>query len=75
MVIMTTNHPETLDPALIRPGRVDCRVKFEKSRGKVLQATVLPHPQNAAKNSGAGFVRYGTEEDAANVTEYAKHCF
>ena len=34
MVIMTTNHPETLDPALIRPGRVDSRVKFEKSRGE-----------------------------------------
>lgn len=23
MLIMTTNHPETLDPALIRPGRID----------------------------------------------------
>ena len=31
---MTTNHPETLDPALIRPGRVDYEVQFEKSRGE-----------------------------------------
>ena len=26
IVIMTTNHPESLDPALIRPGRVDKRL-------------------------------------------------
>lgn len=25
---MTTNHPEALDPALIRPGRVDYKVEF-----------------------------------------------
>ena len=28
VLIMTTNHPELLDPALIRPGRVDMRVDF-----------------------------------------------
>lgn len=28
MVFMTTNHPERLDPALIRPGRVDVQVEF-----------------------------------------------
>jgi hypothetical protein len=28
IVIMTTNHPEKLDPALIRPGRVDRRFVF-----------------------------------------------
>ncbi|EAU38122.1 predicted protein [Aspergillus terreus NIH2624] len=29
ILIMTTNSPETLDPALIRPGRVDMHVDFE----------------------------------------------
>jgi chaperone BCS1 len=28
IVIMTTNHPEKLDPALIRPGRIDRRFEF-----------------------------------------------
>ena len=32
VLIMTTNHPEKLDPALIRPGRIDAIVKFENCR-------------------------------------------
>lgn len=30
ITIMTTNDPDSLDPALIRKGRADCHVKFEK---------------------------------------------
>ena len=29
ILIMTSNHPEKLDPALIRPGRIDMIVKFD----------------------------------------------
>lgn len=28
VIVMTTNHPELLDPALLRPGRVDMRIEF-----------------------------------------------
>jgi chaperone BCS1 len=28
VLVMTTNHPEQLDPALIRPGRVDMQIEF-----------------------------------------------
>ncbi len=30
LLIMTTNHPERLDAALVRPGRVDYRVEFRE---------------------------------------------
>jgi hypothetical protein len=32
MLIMTSNHPEHLDPALLRPGRIDMVVEFKKMR-------------------------------------------
>lgn len=31
IIIMTTNHVEKLDPALIRPGRIDLNIKFKKA--------------------------------------------
>lgn len=30
MMIMTTNHPEILDPSLLRPGRIDMIIEFKK---------------------------------------------
>lgn len=31
IIVMTSNHPDTLDPALIRPGRIDLIVNFDKA--------------------------------------------
>lgn len=35
IVIMTTNHPEVLDPALTRPGRIDYKVAFQNATRSV----------------------------------------
>lgn len=37
VLVMTTNHREKLDPALIRPGRVDHEVEFENATQKETQ--------------------------------------
>jgi SpoVK/Ycf46/Vps4 family AAA+-type ATPase len=36
MLVMTTNYPERLDEALIRPGRIDVKVNFGKCTSKCL---------------------------------------
>jgi hypothetical protein len=37
LLIMTANHPECLDPALIRPGRVDVRVLIDNPSGPLVK--------------------------------------
>jgi hypothetical protein len=36
IIIFTTNHPETLDEAFLRPGRIDLRIKFGRPSRKVM---------------------------------------
>ncbi|KAK5282860.1 hypothetical protein LTS03_011482 [Exophiala xenobiotica] len=36
VLIMTTNHPERLDDALVRPGRVDMKVEFQLTDRKMM---------------------------------------
>ena len=37
MIIMTTNHPEKIDEALIRPGRFDFKYEFKKASKKIIK--------------------------------------
>ncbi|RPB03978.1 P-loop containing nucleoside triphosphate hydrolase protein [Choiromyces venosus 120613-1] len=41
ILIMTTNHRERLDPALIRPGRVDLQISFEYATRQVIESLFL----------------------------------
>lgn len=36
MIIVTTNHPEKIDEALIRPGRIDFKYEFKKATKKTI---------------------------------------
>lgn len=42
IIVMTTNHIEKLDPALIRPGRVDINIEFKKAN-KEITKQILQH--------------------------------
>ena len=37
MMVMTTNHVDKLDPALIRPGRVDLSLEFKRCKKKDIE--------------------------------------
>jgi len=41
ILIMTTNHRERLDPALIRPGRVDLQISFKYASRNVIESLFL----------------------------------
>ncbi len=61
IIVMTTNHAERLDPALIRPGRVDYRMRFEN-----------PDDTRIARH----YVKYYPEETetSINTLAFVKQC-
>ena len=40
IMIMSTNHPELLDEALLRPGRVDCMIEFRKASVSIVRKII-----------------------------------
>ncbi|CAF2031367.1 unnamed protein product [Rotaria magnacalcarata] len=40
ILIMTTNHPEQIDPALLRPGRVDIRQEFKRCTKPIIKEMI-----------------------------------
>ncbi|CCW66292.1 unnamed protein product [Phytomonas sp. Hart1] len=52
MVVLITNHPERLDPALVRPGRISLRVRMDFVRFEDLAAIAGLHFGDSAPPSG-----------------------
>ena len=61
IIFMTTNHPEHLDPALVRPGRIDVKVEI----GMIGE-------EEQAMRMYQRF--YGAESSKSKQKEFAKHC-
>ena len=64
MIIMTTNHPEKIDPALIRPGRFDFKCEFKKASREIIKE-MLKLKYNLTDLS---LLKYST--DLGNIKDY-----
>jgi hypothetical protein len=57
IVFMTTNYPETLDPAIVRPGRVDYTVRFGHATYHQVKSILLYHFSNQCEENDPRFQR------------------
>ncbi|KAA8620070.1 mitochondrial chaperone bcs1 [Pyrenophora tritici-repentis] len=74
---MTTNYPEKLDSALIRPGRVDLQIKFTLATREQMQeifrrmysndADVVMKPKNTNKTPTAAGVKKKKQQHASKA--------
>jgi mitochondrial chaperone BCS1 len=65
---MTTNHIEQLDPALIRPGRVDLKVGFEKATRNQVEELFARFYPNAARSLAEEFAQKVGEKTVSMAT-------
>merc|ERR1711871_718186 len=56
IVVMTTNHPEMLDPALIRPGRIDKKLLLGYMRWQDVVEMIVHYFQLGEGGLGADLV-------------------
>lgn len=56
ILFMTTNHPEHLDPALVRAGRVDMRLRFDYATPQQAMALYRRFHANGSGDTAAAFL-------------------
>ena len=66
VLIMTTNHPEKLDSALIRPGRVDRRVEFKLAMKEQIRELFLRMYSGTDDNSLDSQTIHGANDAVTN---------
>eukprot|EP00526_Cylindrotheca_closterium_P006822 CAMPEP_0113636250 /NCGR_PEP_ID=MMETSP0017_2-20120614/18922_1 /TAXON_ID=2856 /ORGANISM="Cylindrotheca closterium" /LENGTH=750 /DNA_ID=CAMNT_0000547117 /DNA_START=18 /DNA_END=2270 /DNA_ORIENTATION=+ /assembly_acc=CAM_ASM_000147 len=69
IVIMTTNHPEMLDPALIRPGRVDKKLLLGHMRAADVICMLEHYFQTQLDNSQVMRVEQAINGESSGTTE------
>jgi ATP-dependent 26S proteasome regulatory subunit len=85
MMILTSNHPEILDPALLRPGRVDKTIEFKKmTREDIINMyrlwfkrefpkEIVPHLRDYMFSQAEIGMIFSTH-DMENIHETLKNC-
>jgi len=75
--VLTTNHPERLDPALLRPGRVDVRVEFKAPNMEMAKEyflTYYPDADNFALQFAKNTSREHSQVSMAQMQHYFLFC-
>jgi len=77
--VLTTNHPERLDPALLRPGRVDVRVEFKTPNSEMAREYFKTYYQEEGSDESAKlFAKNITKGhipiSMAQMQHYFLHC-
>lgn len=68
IIVMTTNHKDKIDPALIRPGRADVHATFDNATGAQALAMFMRfHPDCADGELIHGFALQATGKSLANI--------
>lgn len=73
IIVMTTNHVHKLDPALIRPGRIDVRIEFKKCTNDVL-CQILSHFYEMKPEDIHVLLSNKIEEEMFSPAEVARIC-
>lgn len=77
VIIMTTNHPELLDTALVRPGRVDMRVDFgPATREQIVRMCERLNPKAGLNGAVDAMLsqRYTTAQVQAELLQHESSC-
>lgn len=75
--VLTTNHPERLDPALLRPGRVDVRVEFRAPNMEMAKEyflTYYPEADEFALQFAKSTSREHSQVSMAQMQHYFLYC-
>lgn len=73
IVFMTTNHPEKLDPALVRPGRIDKQVEFKHATWQQVYDFFLHFYQSDDVALAGRFADSTTADRRPSMAEIQQH--
>jgi hypothetical protein len=75
MIIMTTNHPEKIDKALIRPGRFDFKYEFKKTSKKIIKEMLKFKYELTDKQINGYFEKINIKDEVLSPAEIQSICF